>query len=116
MAAGIYLHLFVGQGKLKVLEEKKEKGLWTHHSVSNRVTVGPQLRVDVGEEPTERPAAEPRSKGFSLRNISNVYSRGLHKDIDNNGKKYINISQSLTYLKKQVANKKCQTATNIIYG
>lgn len=60
----------------------------THHSISNRVSVGSELGVDVGEEPTEGSAAQPGSQGLSLRNISNVDARVLKKNIvKNTGKK-----------------------------
>lgn len=59
----------------KSLENPKNQGTnETHHSVSDCVTVGPQLRVDVGQEPAERPAVESGSQGLPLRNVPNVHT------------------------------------------
>ena len=49
---------------------KGSKG--THHSVSDGVTVGSELRVDVAEEPRERPTVESRAQGLSLREVTDV--------------------------------------------
>lgn len=46
----------------------------THHPVSDRVAVGPQLWVDVGEEPAKRSTSESGPEGFSLGNVSDVDS------------------------------------------
>lgn len=46
----------------------------THHAISDCVTVGAQLWVDVGEEPAKRSTSESGPQGFSLRNVSDVDS------------------------------------------
>lgn len=64
--------------EIYVFIELKAVELWelreTHHSISHGVAVGPQLGVDVGEEPAERATLEPGSQGLPLRNIPDVYS------------------------------------------
>lgn len=54
----------------------------SHHSISNRVTVGSELGVDIGKEPAEWLALESGSQGPSLRDVPNVYSRVLLKDMN----------------------------------
>lgn len=48
-----------------------------HHSVGHGATVGPHLRVDVGEEPPEGPAAQPAPQGPALRHVAYVDTRVL---------------------------------------
>lgn len=60
-----------------VMVDTKRAPRGTHHSVSHRVAVGPQLGVDVRQEPAEGSAPESRPQVLPLGNVPDVDPRLL---------------------------------------
>lgn len=85
----------------------------THHAVSNCVAVGSELRVDVGEEPAERSTPESWPQGLPLRNVPDVYSWVLGKEVNTHRSKFYMLSILLP-LNDLEQHDKCKKSFNFL--